>query len=121
MDTVPCTPIHTTLLADSQAKQIETDPNHPITHGASFSPGHVGGGLQTQTEAESAVKLTDTKRIRDFHGLCLSGAKNVPFVRYIEVPGTCTGLRHHRHTGDTEGEDLEIGAVDKLLVGELGG
>jgi hypothetical protein len=61
------------------------------------------------------------KRIRDFHGLCLSGAKNVPFVRYIEVPGTCTGLRHHRHTGDTEGEDLEIGTVDKLLVGELGG
>jgi hypothetical protein len=52
MDTVPCTPIHTTLLADSQAKQIETEPNHPITH---------GGGLRTQTEAEFAVKVTDTK------------------------------------------------------------
>jgi hypothetical protein len=61
MDTVPCTPIHITLLADSQAKQIETEPNHPITHGASISPGNVGGGLQTQTEADSAVKLTDTR------------------------------------------------------------
>ncbi len=61
------------------------------------------------------------KRIRDFHGLCLSGAHNVPIVRYIEVPGTCTGHRYHRHLGDIEGEDLEIGAVDKLLVGELGG
>ncbi len=61
MDTVPCTPIHTTLLADSQAKQIETEPNHPITHGASFAPGHVGGGLQTQTEAESAVKVRETR------------------------------------------------------------
>ncbi len=37
-----------------------------------------------------------------------------------EVPGTCTGHRHHKHQGDIEGEDLEIGAVDKLLVGELG-
>jgi hypothetical protein len=44
-----------------------------------------------------------------------------PIVRYIEVPGTCTGHMHHRHQGDIEGEDLEIGAVDKLLVGELGG
>ena len=59
-----------------------------------------------------------TKRIRDFHGLCLSGANNVPTVRYIEVPGTCSGHRHHKHHGDIEGEDLEIGAVDKLLVGE---
>jgi hypothetical protein len=46
---------------------------------------------------------------------------NVPIVRYIEVLGTGTGHRHHRHQGDIEGEDLEIGAVDKLLVGELGG
>ncbi len=44
----------------------------------------------------------------------------MPTVRYIEVPGTCTGHRHHKHHGDIEGEDLEIGAVDKLLVGELG-
>ena len=61
MDTVPCTPIHKTLLADSQAKQNEREPNHPIKHGASISPGNVGGGLQTQTEADSAVKLTDTR------------------------------------------------------------
>ncbi len=46
---------------------------------------------------------------------------NVPIVRYIEVPGTGTGHKHHRHQGDIEREDLEIGAVDKLLVGELGG
>ena len=44
----------------------------------------------------------------------------MPTVRYIEVPGTSTGHRHHKHQGDIEGEDLEIGAVDKLLVGELG-
>ena len=43
---------------------------------------------------------------------------NVPIVPYIEVLGTGTGHRHHRHQGDIEGEDLEIGAVDKLLVGE---
>ena len=66
--------------------------------------------------------LDKSKRIRDFHDLCLSGAQqNVSFVRYIEVLGTCTGLRHRRHPADIEGEDLEIGAVDKLLVGELGG
>ncbi len=46
---------------------------------------------------------------------------SMPFVRYIEVLGTCTGLRYRRHPADIEGEDLEIGAVDKLLVGELGG
>ncbi len=45
----------------------------------------------------------------------------VPIVRYIEVPGTGTGHRYHRHQEDIEGEDLEIGAVGKLLVGESGG
>ncbi len=44
----------------------------------------------------------------------------MPTVRYIEVPGTSTGHRHHKHQGDIEGEDLEIGTVDKLLVGESG-
>ena len=68
----------------------------------------------------AAILRIATKRIRDFHGLCLSGAYNVPTVRYIEVPGTSTGHRHHKHQGDIEGQDLEIGAVDKLLVGELG-
>ena len=57
----PCISVHTTLLADSQAKQIDTEPNHPITHGASFSPSYVGGILQTQIEAESAVQLTETR------------------------------------------------------------
>jgi hypothetical protein len=56
----PCTSVHTTVQADSQAKQIDTEPNHPITHGASFSPSNVGGILQTQTEAEPAVQLTET-------------------------------------------------------------
>ena len=51
----------------------------------------------------------------------MSGANDVPIVWYIEVLGTSTGHRHHRHQRDIEGEDLEIGAVDKLLVGELGG
>ena len=57
----PCISVHTTLQADSQAKQIETEINHPITHGASFSPSYVGGILQTQIEAESAVQLTETR------------------------------------------------------------
>ncbi len=46
--------------------------------------------------------------------------RTCPFVRYVKVPGG-TGHRHHRHAGDIKGEDLEMSAVDKLLVGELGG
>ena len=57
----PCISVHTTLQADSQAKQIETEINHPITHGASFSPSYVDGILQTQIEAESAVQLTENR------------------------------------------------------------
>ncbi len=80
----------------------------------------VGKNLH-ETNSLFGARAKIRKRIRDFHGLCLSGTNDVPIVRYIEVPVTSTGHRHHRHQRDIEGEDLEIGAVDKLLVGELAG
>jgi len=124
----PCVSAHTTLQAcfvddenlpllqpdeddvvRSRCDKAAQEPHHPITHGALFPPSYVGGILQTQIEAESAVQVTETtsndRPVDKAPGVGIDdhthkARRLLPLIQAgkIRPPSFFTSARRKRHT-----------------------